>query len=379
MLRVAGSPTLRAASARVRVLLLPLLSLLVLACGELPVEPSPGIDFRTLLPVGSQFHQAYPFDLGEDFNDDGRPDRIWVVFYRFDLPQQEDSSVAPIGGAIYWLDSQRPAAVDKKDLFLPDGMYLCECDCQAHREDLVSRSDGEELLITDHCDERITRLVVYRWVGKPPYYEYVHHFSGDQITWTQNRITVESRLPSVLPLARSQLVERKVYVIEGQDGGGWRWVEGQKELSCLAGVPYEPDRSFYPEKVVLALYAHYTDTFKIRNYFTEAGWERAGGCWNSQCGCPMPREQVQYVRVEELQPAQPSQQSASPGETPPPVEGASSSLPGGVAVVIASIVCEPAGLEAKPVQVMWVLVQEGNHWLLNDVIVMPPQGQPPQQ
>ena len=116
------------------------------------------LSFGQILPGDCQHVQTYAFTGEADENYDGRPDREWVVLYRFDLPAEGDRSGSPIGAAVYRLSTCRPPCLVPYELRPPEGEYLCECDCSADRADIFPRTDRPELIFRDRCEGEVARL-----------------------------------------------------------------------------------------------------------------------------------------------------------------------------------------------------------------------------
>jgi hypothetical protein len=341
------------------------------------------IGFREILPADWRLaREPYEIETGRDDNGDGRPDKLWVVFYRFDIPCEGPSPCSPINAVVYRLNSRRPPCLIPYDLHLPQDAYLCECDCSMGRAELIPPAGeappGEpELLIWDRCDGESRRLSIFQWITSTQVtpsqiYANVGHFVGDRVSLDREKdqVTVDRRLPPEHPLARSQLAFREVYRLRPDGQGGWGWSLLGRDLVCYCGMPCDATLSPYPEKVVLAFYSHYPDTVGMREYFTEAGWERVGGCWNDRCGCTMERDRVTQVRVLDLQEL-PGAEVEGEGEESCPThlcenQGANS------ATVLATVVCEPQCCgEEHSVQVLWHLVRRENRRLLDGAEVLP--------
>ncbi len=396
-----------------RLLILPPIALLIalsLACnGGDSVENrlttgggSTCVNFRELIPADWQLvGDPIEIQMDWDSNGDGRPDKLWLLFYRFDIPCDGPSPCSPIKAVVYRPSGHRPAHLIPYPLPVPEDGYLCESKCSASWEEVVpppgEAPPGEpELLIWDRADGEVKRLTVFQWItpteaAPPQIYEYVGRFIGDRISLNREsgQVTVDERLPPVLLISRSQLATRKVYRLHPGERGAWEWREVSRELICYCGMPCDATLSPYPEKVVLAFYSHYPNAMEMRPYFTDAGWERVGGCWNGQCGCSLPREQVERVRVVELQPGgavpqgeaieqpTPLPEGVSPAEVPPPVGEEVPTVMENTVLVLTGVICEPACADEAPTYVMWTLVRDGHRWLLDDAEVlgqMPPEG-----
>jgi len=336
-----------------RLLLLALLLCLPLGCGPpnrdaqpLPPQRQPSNDrclnVDEILPDGWEFAGSYHMDT----NNGGKQE--WIVLYRFDLPEREASG-SPIGAIIYQLDGAPVPGITAFDLRLPDGDYLCECNCRFGLEDVLSGLEGNELVFRDRCNEERSRLSIFQWVSDEDGYVPLGHFTGDHIEADQDKVTIRRRQPD-----RAQLVmvetyypaDRRTYYRPGDQSSSPEYSE--KELDFCYGEPEDVCCSPYPEKVVLAFYKHYKDAEKAPNYFSASAREYFGQCDNGGCGCRAPRSQIAQVRVTDLQWEGPAVDDADQ------------------AFVRASITCEllGGGEEEKDRPIRWRLIREDGRWRL---------------
>jgi hypothetical protein len=319
------------------------------------------LSFEQILPGDCQHVQTCAFTGEADENYDGRPDREWVVLYRFDLPAGGDRYGSPIGAAVYRLSNCRPPCLVPYELRPPEGEYLCECDCSADRADVLPRSDRPELIVRDRCEDEVTRLAIFEYSTFTQPYTIVGFFVGDRISLDREngRVAVAQRLPADHPAARSQLARQTVCASADDEQGGLRRFGEKSELALFyCDALEEAALSPYPEKVLLAFYAHYADAEGLSSYFTDEGWQGVGECDSEECGCPVSRGRVARVRVTELRPVR---------------EWCSGGSGGGChdqgndrATVEAWVVCERKDdMEEPPTHVQWTLRRQSNRWYLD--------------
>jgi hypothetical protein len=306
----------------------------------------PCLDITEILPDGWHYATTYRMDTNYD------DEQEWVILYHFDLPEGKTSD-SPIGAVIYQLDDRRPPNITAYDLRPQDGDYLCECTCRPTMNDVLSGLEGDELVVRDYCDEKITRLTILRWDPDTETYLPKGHFCGHSITIDQNQVAVEQPLPG-----RAQLLMREIYHpcennTSYQPGyQGTPEICEKRELVFAHGEPEDVMCSPYPEKVVLAFYKHYTEDENAPTYFTEEGWERVEQCNTGQCGCRSARSEITHVRVTELVPEQETY-SIDKGLGPDR------------ATVRVTVVCERRNDAPEDQRSMrWHLVREDDRWRL---------------
>jgi hypothetical protein len=295
-----------------------------------------------ILPDGWEFAGSDRLDT----NHHGKEE--WIVLYQFDLPERETSG-SPIGAVIYQLDGTPVPGITAYDLRLPDGDYLCECDCRFDLEDVLSGLEGDELVFKDRCNEERSRLSIFQWASDESNYVSLGHFTGDHIEIGQNIVTTTTRLPS-----RAQLVMVETFYPEGKrtyyrpGDQGSRPTYSKKELDFSYGAPEDVCCSPYPEKVVLAFYQDYKNDEKAPAYFSDRAREYFGQCDTGGCGCRAPRNQIAHVRVTDLQWEGPAADDADE------------------AFVRATITCEllGGGEEEKDRPIRWRLIHEDGRWRL---------------
>jgi hypothetical protein len=235
-----------------------------------------------------------------DTNNDGRPE--WIILYHFDLQADTVQHGDPIAAAVYQSDGKEPPNILAYPLYTPDKDYLCECACTPTMEDALSGLGGLELVVRDQCGGESAALTIFNWdLGKPGYLPR-GHFHGHRIRGVLDEVTVAERLPD-----RAQLAECKTFHPLGSmtyyefDGQTTLIGPAETGIGFCHDEPKDVMASPYPEKVVLSLYTHYTDTEKIRAYFAEGAWDWLGQCDTGQCGCTSLRIAVAHVRVTSLQ------------------------------------------------------------------------------
>ena len=298
------------------------------------------------LPENWEHVHTYRLDTNRDDNQE------WVVLYRFDLPAETGQGGSPIAGIVYQLDdSSSPIPYE---LHPRGGDYLCECECTAAMEDVLSGLPGPELIVRDRCDDEITRLSIFYWEPDKEEYLPKGHFSGSRIKVELDNATVDQRLPH-----RAQLMLRQTYrphhhnetYYEPFDRGILVMPE-KYELTFYRAEPEDVMRSPYPEKVVLAFYSHYMDDRQASEYFTEKGWERLEQCTTGRCGCTSARSEITHVRVTNLQ----------PGED----------IGSDQATFDFNIICERrSGALDDETSVRWYLVRQDGRWKLDNAEVIP--------
>jgi hypothetical protein len=224
----------------------------------------------------------------------------WVVFYTSSV-----SADAHVEAAIYRLDvglcenasSSLPSFV-AYDLDLPTDELVYECKAVVEKQDLVSSSDGTEVIIWDECEGERVKLRGYRWepVGKG--YPLVAHFDGDRVEMALDRVAVYDRLSCA-----ADLFCRLTYDLS-QRIPPFNRSSAALLSACVVFPDDEPPNvltSTHPEEVVLALYTQYhLGTAMAKQYFAPGAWELMGECRSGQCGPPeMPGATVE-VCVEEM-------------------------------------------------------------------------------
>ncbi len=254
---------------------------------------------QTMPPVMLQDNWEHVQTYRLDANRDG--DQEWVVLYRFDLQTGTEQSSGPIGGVVYQPDHRSSSSFTLYTLRPRNGDYLCECECTAAMEDVLSGLPATELVVRDRCNGETTRLSIFHWEENAGKYVPKGHFSGSQIQIETDKVTVSQRLPH-----RAQLVLKQVYrsldtKTYYQPGNlGILVMSGEYELGFYKAEPQDPMRSPYPEKVVLAFYNHYADSRKVSGYFTEQGRRELADCATGRCGCIAPPSEIVHVRVTDL-------------------------------------------------------------------------------
>jgi len=288
-------------------------------------------------------------------------DREWIVFYR-----DGDPSENPIDAVMYRLSLEEcPTSSDETpsfvayDLRSPYDGHMCECKCDAGRDELFSTYGGSELVIQDECEKKLTRLLGYRWVTETLKYELVTYFDGDRISWEPDRVTVDD-----YTLGGADLSFRCTYS-PLEDVPLFTEKDSYSKGECVFtdGLPDDVLTSPYPEMIVLALYSQiqYTDTTKIQGYFADGAWELVDQ-WEGQCGCPAADSPITHVRVinmditESRQVMRPVDQYCPPNRA---IETAENR-----AIVTTEAVCEYGDGSEEPISVTWLLTWEGGGWRL---------------
>jgi len=303
------------------------------------------------LPESWEHVRTYRFDTNRDGNQD------WIVLYRFDLPAEAEQSGSPIAGVVYQSDDRGFSASTSYDLRPPDGDYLCECECSAVMEDVLSGLPGSELVVRDRCNDQVTRLTIFYWEPNEGEYLPKGHFIGSRIEVGLNSVTVDQRRPH-----RAQLTLRLTYHSDDNETYYGPFDQGilvapvKYEQVCYQGELEDVALSPYPEKVVFSFYRHYTDDRWAAEHFTEEGWERLEQCAAGRCGCTSARSEIIHVRVTDLQ----------SGED----------IGSDRATFDLDVVCERRdGALDDETSIRWYLVRQDGRWKLDNAEVIPAEEQ----
>jgi len=330
-----------------------IIAVLVIVAGVLHFQPWKEAQLLppVKLPESWEHVRTYRFDANRDGNQD------WIVLYRFDLPAEAEQSGSPIAGVVYQSDDSGSSISASYELRPPAGDYLCECECSAVMEDVLSGLPGSELVVRDHCNDETTRLAIFYWEPNKEEYLPKGHFSGSRINVELNSVTLDQRLSH-----RAQLALRLTYYPDNNETYYGPFDQDilvtpvKYELICYQRELKDVALSPYPEKVVLAFYKHYTDDRQAPEYFTEEGWEQLERCAAGQCGCTSARSEITHVRVTDLQ----------SGED----------IGSDRATFDLDVVCEHRdGVLDDETSVRWYLVRQDDRWKLDDADVIPAEGQ----
>ncbi len=299
------------------------------------------------LPENWEHVSTYRLDTNRDGNQE------WVVLYRFDLPAETAHGGSPIAGVVYQTDGSSPSVPIRYELRPQDDDYLCECECIAAVEDVLSGLPGSELVVRDRCDGEINRLSIFYWKPNEEKYLPKGHFSGSRIKVELDSVTVEQRL-----LHRAQLALRLIYhpddneTYYGPFDQGVLVMPEKHELVCYQAEPKDAMRSPYPEKVMLAFYNHYTDAKQASEYFTEKGWEQLEQCTAGRCGCTSARSEITHVRVTDLRPGEDTSSDQATFDL--------------------NVICEHRnGAPDDETTIRWYLVRQDDRWKLDNAEVIP--------
>jgi tetratricopeptide (TPR) repeat protein len=195
------------------------------------------------LPENWEHINTYRFDTNRDGNQE------WVVLYRFDLSAEPGQDGGPIAGIVYQPGGS-PPVLTPHELRPQDGDY----------------------------------------------------FSGDRITLATDQVKVAQRLPGRAQLALQYIYRPRDNATYYQPGGqGIAVMHDEYETIFYHGMPQDVMLSPYPEKVVLASYNFYTNDVEAAKYFTPEAWKQTEGCAANQCGCTSDRDEIEHVRVIDLQ------------------------------------------------------------------------------
>ncbi len=303
------------------------------------------------LPENWSHVHTYRFDTNHDGNQE------WVVLYRFDLPAETEQSGSPIAGVVYQLDDSSSPVLTPYELRPSGGDYLCECECVAAMENVLSGLPDSELVVRDRCNGEITRLTIFYWEPNEKEYLPKGHFSGSRIKVELNNVTVDQRLSH-----RAQLALRLIYhpddngTYYGSFDQGILAMPEKYELVCYQAEPKDVVLSPYPEKVVLAFYRHYTDDEQISEYFTEKGWEQLEQCAAGRCGCTSARSEIIHVRVTDLRLGEDTSSDQATFDL--------------------NVICERRnGAPDDETAIRWYLVRQDGRWKLDNAAVIPAEEQ----
>jgi tetratricopeptide (TPR) repeat protein len=329
---------------RLALMLLAAIALAIMA-GAWHLKPweEPQTTSPVMLPENWKHYHTYRLDTNRDNNLES------VVLYYFDLPAGTEVDSGPIGGFVYQPNHKNSSIFSRYDLRPRGGDYLCECECTAAMEDVLSGLSGSELLVRDYCDDGITRLSIFYWEPNEGQYLPKGHFSGSRIQAQRDSVMVSQRLPHRAQLALQQVYQPRNDETYYQSDNLDILVMSEKyELTFYEAEPADVMRSPYPEKIVLAFYNHYADSRRASEYFTTSGWRQLEQCTTGQCGCAAAPGEITHVRVTDLH---------SIGET-----GSNR------ASFEFSVVCERRdGASEAENSVQWNLVQQDGRWKLDSV------------
>jgi tetratricopeptide (TPR) repeat protein len=325
------------------------IAVLVVVCGVWYSKP--WRESQTMPPVMLPENWEHVHTYRLDADRDG--DQEWVVLYRFDLPAGRQQSNGPIGGVVYQPDHRSSSVFTLYELRPPDGDYLCECECTATMENVLSGLPGPELVVRDRCNGETARLSIFHWEPNEGEYLPKGHFSGSQIQIDTDQVTVSQRLPHRAQLALQQVYQSRDNETYYQPGNlGILVMPGKYELTFYGAEPKDVMRSPYPEKVVLAFYNHYTDERESSEYFTKEGWSELEQCTTGRCGCASAPGEIAHVRVTDLH----SDEDVSSNQV----------------TIDSHVVCEHRNSPPEDERfVRWVLVQQDGQWKLDGAELIP--------
>ena len=346
-----------------------LLLIISLACAQNSIPPTPinqptsapknysleelCSGLRTILPKDWEFAGYTSLESAGDAGAE------CVIFYHFDIIN-ESQTEAPIRGVVYHPNDKRPPCLTPYSLIPREGGHLCTHKCIASMKDVISGFPGKELIIEDRVGEGSKQTTIFRWnsVGESGE-EYIPlgHFSGDQVLTKKDVVTVIKRHAD-----RPQLATEYTYYPYGKKNYyNANAPEPIKKIVFWQSEPKQVALSPYPEKVVLAFYTNYTNGEEPSRFLGEENWTLLDRCNNNQCGCNIPREQIEEVRVLELIPL-------SSDCSPDTMEQCKTCCPDQVKVQ-ATILCESrsCGQSCQENQVIWNLKRIDAHWVLESM------------
>lgn len=315
------------------------------ACQQSADQPKS--TFAEILPEGTQLLYNSRLDTDQDGQDE------WVVFYRFDpIIDDEGRSSGPIAVAVYRAEGSPQRDLHAYPLTPREESYLCECNCTARMDDVLSKSPGAELIISDNCGGNTTRATIFSW---DPAGEYLArgHFRGQRVTIQKDVTFVDVRMPD-----RAQIAVRSTY----EASGGTYYSSDCSTPESQEFILYPKEcqdvtLSPYPDKIVLAFYHHYCDAQNAAIYFTQCGWDQLNGCADERCGCTRGSSEVTHVQVINCQ-----IKDVRPNE----------------AVVSVSIVCKQGQeiIDNVKTEIEWTLVRKDERWKLDNAEIISRQPWP---
>lgn len=265
-------------------------------------------DFSKLMPKDWTFVSQTPLDT------DGKGQLQCIVLYRFEA-KREGQKVTPVGGVVYREDHGRPRWVYPHPLRLPEDLYLGENKVTARVADVLSGSEGPELIIEDTNPEgNVIQVSIFSWRdGKrdnpdvDPFsnpdaisYKALGLFLGDGVTVEKDKVAVLKRRPGT----RSQLADRMLYLARENknyfEQGSTALIK-PAETNVISLAPSDDaTTSRYPEKAVLAFYDNVNNDAKLEGLMPPdvLGSFKAG---KLPYGCPVGRDQVERVLVQNLE------------------------------------------------------------------------------
>jgi hypothetical protein len=316
------------------------------ACQQSAEQPKS--TFAEILPKGTQLLYDSRLDIDQDGQDE------WIVFYRFDTVIDDGGQPSgPIAVAVYRAEGSPQKDLHAYPLTPREDSYLCECNCTARMDDILSESPGAELIISDNCGGNTTRATIFSWEPDGEEYLAQGHFHGHRVTIQKDMTFVDVRMPD-----RAQVAVRSTYEASGGTyyNSDYSIPESQ-EFILYPKECQDVTLSPYPEKVVLAFYHHYCDTENAAIYFTPYGWDKLNGCADGKCGCTRDSREVIQVQVINCQ-----MKEDRPNKT----------------VISVSIVCKRGQeiIDNVKTEVEWTLVHKDERWKLDNAEIVSQQPWP---
>lgn len=268
----------------------------------------------------------------------------WVLLRRH-LPSGEGRPFeSPYRGTVYHV-ALLPPRLAAYPLLVNEAPSLCRCDCRVAQRDLVSLAEGDELMVSDHCQSQVSQLTIFQWNAASARYDDVGDFNADDIVFSRDSV-----LLNLLKPEHPRLVHRALYRPGAKESAeGWGWERETVRVEFAQGVPERILASDDPVELVVGFYAQYTDTAKAQMYLTDAAWAKLDGCAAEGCGCPFPRAEVANVWVRDV-----TQTGATQG---PPDEAATEP-----ALVDVDVGCQNAAGDLAMTSVTWTLVKANGLW-----------------
>lgn len=252
-----------------------LIGLAIAGCGQ-PQAQCNG-NFSKLMPPGWTFVSQTALDT------DGGKQLQCVVLYRFDI-MKDGRKITPVGGVVYRQDHGKPRWIYPHPLTLPDNFYLGQYKTTARVADVLTGSEGPELIIEDtDTDGIIIQTSIFSWrdtkkdqldtdpSSNPELMSYrpLGLLLGDSgVKVERDKVTILKQRAGT----RSQLADRLVYVPREKKNyfkqGSNELVDvAEADIVTLVGAD-DPTSSPYPEKTVLAFYQNVKDDAKLDGLMT---------------------------------------------------------------------------------------------------------------
>ncbi len=278
----------------------------LLLVGCKPRQAACDTDFKQHMPAGWTFVSQAALDT------DGNGQLECVVLYRFDTQTQEGRKIAPVNGVVYRADRGMPRWIYPVPLALPGNFYLGEFQVKPRMADVLSGSQGPELVLEDTNQAGIiseASLFSWRDTGSDPNappdlgqmaYKAVGSFVGDGgVKIDKDQVTVLMRRRDT----RSQLADRRIYKPRDnknyyQSNSPTLVDPAENDITSLTEMD-NPTASLYPEKTVLAFYQKINDDAQVSKLMSQVAFDALQG-GRLAYGCAANRGQLDKALVQEI-------------------------------------------------------------------------------